>query len=100
MFKRNIRTFSSTTYKNKHKMHQRPKLPEEIIGTTLFDINRSNVFLDLSPRVTELETKITKINLKAFVQQPPPSPFKSKKKQKTKKNTTPKTKQKDNLQTG
>ena len=33
------------------------KLPEENIGKTLFDINQSNIFLDLSPRVMELKTK-------------------------------------------
>ena len=35
----------------------------------LFDINRSNIFLDLSPRVMEIKTKINKqdtIKLKSF----------------------------------
>ena len=45
------------------------KLLEENIGRTLFDINRSNIFLDLSPRVMEIRTKINKwdlIKLKSF----------------------------------
>ena len=36
------------------------KLPEENIGRTPFDINCSNIFLDLSPRVMEIKTKINK----------------------------------------
>ena len=45
------------------------KLLEENIGKTLFDINCSNIFLDLSPRVMEIKTKINKwglIKLKSF----------------------------------
>ena len=45
------------------------KLLEENIGRTLFDINCSNIFLDLSPRVMEIKTKINKwdlIKLKSF----------------------------------
>ena len=45
------------------------KLLEENIGRTLFDINRSNIFLDLSPRIMEIKTKINKwdlIKLKIF----------------------------------
>ena len=45
------------------------KLLEENIGRTLFDINNSNIFLDPSPRVMEIETKINKwdlIKLKSF----------------------------------
>ena len=45
------------------------KLPEENIGRTLSDINRSNIFSDLSPRVMEIKTKINKwdlIKLKSF----------------------------------
>ena len=45
------------------------KLLEENIGRTLFDINRNNSFLDLSPRVMEIKTKIKKwdlIKLKSF----------------------------------
>ena len=47
------------------------KLLEENIGITLFDINRSNIFFDLSPRVMEIKTKINKwnlIKLKIFAQ--------------------------------
>ena len=46
------------------------KLLEENIGRTLFDINRSNIFLDLSPTVMEIKTKINKwdlIKLKSFL---------------------------------
>ena len=32
---------------------------EENIGRTLSDINLSKIFFDLSPRVTEIKTKIT-----------------------------------------
>ena len=45
------------------------KLLEENIGGTLFDINHSNTFLDPSPRVMEMKTKINKwdlIKLKSF----------------------------------
>ena len=35
------------------------KLLEENIGRTLFDINCPNIFLGLSPRVTEIKTKGT-----------------------------------------
>ena len=45
------------------------KLLEENIGRTLFDINCSNIFLDLSPRVMEIRTKANKwdlIKLKTF----------------------------------
>ena len=45
------------------------KLLEENIGRTLFDINRSNIFLDPPPRVIEIKTKINKwdlIKLKSF----------------------------------
>ena len=41
-------------------LHVRPdtiKLLEENIGRTLFDINCSNMFLDLSPRAMEIKTK-------------------------------------------
>ena len=39
------------------------KLLEENIGSTLFDINSSNIFLDLSPRVMEIKAKINKWDL-------------------------------------
>ena len=45
------------------------KLFEENIGRTLFDINRRNVFLDLSPKAKEIKAKIKKrdlIKLKSF----------------------------------
>ena len=45
------------------------KLLQENIGRTLFDINYSNIFLDLCPRVMEIKTKINKwdlIKLKSF----------------------------------
>ena len=45
------------------------KLLEENIGRTLFDINHSNIFFDLSPRVIDIKTKINKwdlIKLKSF----------------------------------
>ena len=46
------------------------KLLEENIGITLFDINCSNIFLDLSPKAKEIKAaKITKrdlIKLKSF----------------------------------
>ena len=39
------------------------KLLEENIGRALFDINHSNIFLDLSPRVMEIKAKINKKDL-------------------------------------
>ena len=39
------------------------KLPEENIGRTLFDINQSNIFLDLAPKAEETKVKINKWNL-------------------------------------
>ena len=39
------------------------KLLQENIGRTLFDINLSNIFLDLSPRVMEAKPKINKWDL-------------------------------------
>ena len=39
------------------------KLLEEDIGKTHFDINCSYIFLDLSPRVREIKTKINKWDL-------------------------------------
>ena len=51
------------------------KLLEENRGRTLFDINHHNIFLDPSPRVMEIKTKINKwdqIKLKAFAQQRKP----------------------------
>ena len=51
------------------------KLLEGNIGRTLFDINHSNIFFDLSPRVIEIKTKMNKwdlIKLKSFAQQRKP----------------------------
>ena len=45
------------------------KLLEEDIGRTLFDINRCNILLDLSPKVKEIKAKINNwglIKLKSF----------------------------------
>ena len=45
------------------------KLLDENIGRTLFDINCSNIFLDLSLKVKEIKAKINKwdlIRLKSF----------------------------------
>ena len=45
------------------------KLLEENIGRTFFDINCNNIFLTLSPRITEVKAKINKwdlIKLKSF----------------------------------
>ena len=36
------------------------KLLEENIGRTLSDINHSNIFFNLSPRIMEIKTKINK----------------------------------------
>ena len=46
------------------------KLLEENIGRTLSDINSSNIFFDLSPRIMEIKIKINKwdlIKLKSFL---------------------------------
>ena len=45
------------------------KFPEENIDNTLFDISRSNIFLDMSPQARETKAKINKcdyIKLKIF----------------------------------
>ena len=45
------------------------KLLEENIGRTFSDINHSNIFSDLSPRIMEIKTKVNKwdlIKLKSF----------------------------------
>ena len=39
------------------------KLVEENIGRTLLDVNLYNIFLDLSPRIMEIKTKINKWDL-------------------------------------
>ena len=38
------------------------KRPEENIGRTLFDINHSNIFLNLSSKVMKIKTKVNKWN--------------------------------------
>ena len=47
------------------------KLLEENIGSTLFDINHSNIYFDLSPGIAEVKAKISGIylNSKAFAEQ-------------------------------
>ena len=50
-------------------------LLEENIGKTFFDINHSNTFFNLSPRVMAIKIKINKwasLNSKAFTQQRKP----------------------------
>ena len=42
------------------------KLLEENIGRTLSDINHSNIFFDLSPRIMEIKAKITQWDLLKF----------------------------------
>ena len=76
MQKNDIRALYNTIHKNKLKMDQNlnikldtRKLIEENMGRTLFDINHSNIFLDLFPRVIEIKTKMNKwglIKLKSF----------------------------------
>ena len=70
-----IRTFSYITHKNKLKRDYKPKCEACYCKTpkgkqrTLFDINHSNIALDLHPRVTKVKTKINKwdlIKLKSF----------------------------------
>ena len=70
MEKNEIRTFSNTIHKKNSKwikdLNVRPdtvKLLEENTGRTLFDINRSNIFLDPPPRVMKIKPKINKWDL-------------------------------------
>ena len=44
----------------------KPKLLEENIGRTLFGINHSNIFGDLSPKAKEIKAKINKWDLIKF----------------------------------
>ena len=56
-------------YRPKCKTRYKIQHLKENIGRTLFDINCSNIFLDPSPRVMEIKTKINKwdlIKLKSF----------------------------------
>ena len=74
---------SHTIYKNKLQMvkdlNVKPEtlnLLEENIGSKLFDIGLSNIFLDRSLQARETKAKINKwdySNLKAFAQQKKPS---------------------------
>ena len=75
MQKNEIRTLPNAIHKDKLKMDSRPKrktrnkLLEENIGTTLDDINQSNIFYDPPPRSMEIKTRINKwdlIKLKSF----------------------------------
>ena len=57
------------TRAGKYEKHYAKKLLEENRGRTFFDINCSKIFLDLSPRLMEIKTKINKwdlIKLKSF----------------------------------
>ena len=74
--KNEIRTLSNTNTKINSKwikdLNIRPdtiKLLEENISRTLFDLNRSSIFLDPLPRVMKIKTKINKwdlIKIKSF----------------------------------
>ena len=51
------------------------KILEENLGRIIVDINHSNIFLDLSPKITETKAKINKWDLikhKSFVPQKKP----------------------------
>ena len=49
------------------------KLLEENTGRILYDINCSNIFLDLSPRVVEIKTKLNKWDLTELKKQRKPN---------------------------
>ena len=76
MEKSEVRTFSNTIYKINSKWIKdlnvrldTIKLLEEYIGRQPFDINHSNIFLEPSPRIMKIKTKINKwdlIKLKSF----------------------------------
>ena len=75
MWKDETRTFFNTIHKNPKWIKQlnvRPdiiKLFEENVGKILFDINLSNIFLDSTPSIMKIRTKINKwdlIKLKSF----------------------------------
>ena len=42
-------------FKDLNMRYDTIKLPEENIGETLFDINHSNIFLDLFPKAKEIK---------------------------------------------
>ena len=54
---------NSKCIKNLNVRPETIKLLEENIGRTLFDINPSNTFLDLSPKAKKIKAKINKQNL-------------------------------------
>ena len=78
MYKNEIRTFPNTKINSKQIKNlnvvlnaglETIKHLEEKMGGTLFDINCSNIFLDLPPKAKEIRAKINKwdlIKLKAF----------------------------------
>ena len=51
---------NSKCIKNPNVKPETTKLLEENIGRMLFDINCSNIILDLSPKVKEIKAKINK----------------------------------------
>ena len=60
---------NSKWIKNLNIISETIKLLEENIGSTLFDIGLSNIFLDMSPQARETKAKIDKCNyikLKSF----------------------------------
>ena len=66
---------NSKWIKDLHIRHDTLKLLEENKGKTFSDINRSNIFLDQSPKAKEIKAKINKwdlIKLKSFAQQRKP----------------------------
>ena len=48
------------------------RVPEENLGSTVFDVNCSNILLDPPRRITTRETIISLIKLKSFAQQRKP----------------------------
>ena len=73
MWKNEIRSFSTLHIKLNSKWIKglkvrldTAKLLEENIGRTLSDINHSNIFFDLSPRIMEIKAKINQWDLLKF----------------------------------
>ena len=54
---------NSKWIKDLHIRHDTLKLLEENKGKTFSDINRSNIFLDQSPKAKEIKAKINKWDL-------------------------------------